>query len=63
VRSQRDLKIDPTSLETGEPVGDSEWKFMLSALGHMSYDNKQWSVQKQMLITVWCWNPVNIPVH
>lgn len=53
---QRDLKIDPTSLETGELVGDAEWKFMLFAFSHMSHNSKQWSVQKQVLLTVWCWN-------
>jgi hypothetical protein len=46
VHCQRDLKIDPTSLETGEPVGDVEWKFMLYAFGRMSYNSKQWSVHK-----------------
>jgi hypothetical protein len=64
--SQRDLKIDPTSLETGEPVGDSEWKFMLFALGHMPYDSKQWSPQKQMLLSACAgilWFLRNAPAH
>jgi hypothetical protein len=38
VHCQRDLRIDPTSLETGESVGDLEWilRSMLFALGGMS---------------------------
>jgi hypothetical protein len=41
VHSQRGLRIAPTSLETGEPVGDLEWILMnsLFALAGMSCDS------------------------